>query len=370
MPDRIKKPNTRGLKEEYNKIKLASKYYFKNVFFTFLFMAFIVAVAIASVFVFLAATDETDVIHKIFVDNIPEAIIAACLLSLFLTLLETFFNKALVSGLIRDFSIATDKVVNGDYSVRINIDNIKFSNVQLILLAENFNKMVEGLSKVDSMSNDFISNVSHEFKTPLSVIQSYAVLIQNPSVTTDEKRIYLNKIIESTQQLTSLVANILKLNKIENNQVSVNKSEYNLTSQLTQCVLDFEEVWENKNITIGFEIEDDIIINSDESLLNLVWNNLISNAIKFTPSGGTIRFSASENENWTIVKISDSGCGMDEDTTLHIFEKFYQGDTSHSEKGNGLGLALTKRILDLTGNTIGVKSELGKGTTFTVAISK
>ena len=369
MLDKIKKTN-REFKEDYNKIKLASKYYFKNVLFTFLFMTFIVAIAITGVLIFLAATDETRVIHQIFVNDIPAAIVAALALSVFLTLLETVFNKMLVSGLIRDFSIATDKVINGDYSVRINIDNIKFSNVQLILLAENFNKMVEGLSKVDSMSNDFISNVSHEFKTPLSVIQSYAMLIQNPSVTTDEKRIYLNKIIESTQQLTSLVANILKLNKIENNQVSVNKSEYNLTSQLTQCVLDFEEVWESKGITIDFNIEDDITVNSDSSLLNLVWNNLISNAIKFTPNGGTISFDASDNENWTIVKISDTGCGMDEETTRHIFEKFYQGDTSHSEKGNGLGLALTKKILDLTGNSINVESKLGKGTTFSIAISK
>ena len=135
-------------------------------------------------------------------------------------------------------------------------------------------------------------------------------------------------------------------------------------------MLDFEEVWESKGITIDFNIEDDITVNSDSSLLNLVWNNLISNAIKFTPNGGTISFEASDNENWTIVKISDTGCGMDEETTRHIFEKFYQGDTSHSEKGNGLGLALTKKILDLTGNSINVESKLGKGTTFSIAISK
>lgn len=370
MKQSKKGKSKQDIENNYEKFKPSLKYYIKNAMITFVFMTFIVCLATAGVIWFLEVSDETDVIQSIFIENIPTVIISIAVLSLFFTILETVFNKILVGGLIKDFSIATNKVLEGDYSVRINIDNIKFSNVQLIILAENFNEMVMGLSKVDSLSNDFISNVSHEFKTPLSVIQSYATIIQSPSVTNEEKKFYLEKIIESTQQLTHLVTNILKLNKIENNQVTVNKSEYNLSSQLSQCLLEFEEVWDRKNILIDFDVEDDVMVNTDESLMNIVWNNLISNAIKFTPVGGKIAVKLMQNENWILVDISDSGCGMSEETSKHIFEKFFQGDTSHSEKGNGLGLALTKRIVDITASSITVKSKLNEGTTFTVAISK
>lgn len=359
-----------NIETEYKKYKPALKYYIKNVTITFLFMMLIVAAALAGVFWILEALDSEDVIYDIFIKNLNIVALSGTILSVFFTILETVFNKILIGGLIKDFSNATSRVLQGDYSTKINIDNIKFSNVQLIILAQNFNEMVDGLSKVESLSNDFISNVSHEFKTPLSVIQSYATIIQNPSVTNEEKKYYLDKIIESTQQLTSLVTNILKLNKIENNQVSVNKKRYNLSSQLTQCLLDFEDVWDKKNIIINFDVNDDVMVNSDESLLNMVWNNLISNAIKFTPNSGTIGVKLSENENWILVEISDSGCGMDEETAAHIFEKFYQGDSSHSEKGNGLGLALVKRILTMTGDSITVFSKPNEGTTFKVAIKR
>lgn len=359
-----------NIEVEYKKYKPALKYYIKNVIITFVFMMLIVAVAIAGVLWFMGSKDNNNAVYTIFFNNIPTVALSGAILSVFFTILETTFNKILIGGLIKDFSKATNKVLQGDYSTRINIDNIKFSNVQLIILAENFNEMVKGLSKVESLSNDFISNVSHEFKTPLSVIQSYATIIQNPSVTNEEKKYYLDKIIESTQQLTSLVTNVLKLNKIENNQVSVNKARYNLSSQLTQCLLDFEDVWDKKNIVIDFDVSDDVMVYSDESLLNMVWNNLISNAIKFTPNGGTVGVKLSENDNWILVEISDSGCGMDEETAAHIFEKFYQGDTSHSEKGNGLGLALVKRILTMTGDNITVFSKPNEGATFKVAIKK
>ena len=170
--------------------------------------------------------------------------------------------------------------------------------------------------------------------------------------------------------LKSLVVNILKLNKLENQQIYPEARSYDLSEQLCECLLGFENEWERKGIEIETDIADEIYINADPELLILVWQNLISNAVKFTDKGGTVSLSCSENDGRAVVTVKDTGCGMDEDTGRHIFEKFYQGDTSHASKGNGLGLALVKRIIDITGAEISVESVLGSGSTFTVRLKK
>lgn len=303
-------------------------------------------------------------------ENFSELIYFSIILVIFYTVWQLVFTRLMIEKPTKEFAKASERVVQGDYSVKIDVDKFRLGSLEFINIAQNFNIMVEQLKKVDSLSNDFISNVSHEMKTPLAVIQSYATILQNPDLSEDERKEYTSKIYASTQQLSVLVSNILKLNKIENNQTNTKKINYNLSEQLSQSLLDMENLWESKNIDIAFNVEDNIHINSDEELMKIVWANLFSNAIKFTPSGGTITVNLTNHIDKIVVSISDTGCGMDEETKTHIFEKFYQGDTSHSEKGNGLGLSLVKRIIDLTDSEISVESTLNKGSTFTVTLKK
>jgi signal transduction histidine kinase len=167
-----------------------------------------------------------------------------------------------------------------------------------------------------------------------------------------------------------MMTNILKLNRLENQQVYPNPTTFNLGEQLCESLLQYESVWERKNIEIETEIADNVLVSADEELLLLVWNNLFSNAFKFTEDGGRVTLTLTADEKYATVRVSDTGCGMSAEVGAHIFEKFYQGDTSHSTQGNGLGLALVKRVIDIMQGEIGVESEVGIGTTFTVKIRR
>ena len=167
-----------------------------------------------------------------------------------------------------------------------------------------------------------------------------------------------------------LITNILKLNKLENQQIFPQAQEFDLTEQLCQALLQFEDAWEQKELDIETELEEGVCLRSDPELLGLVWSNLISNAVKFTPKGGKIKVSLKTEEDSVLVTVSDTGCGMKPETGKHIFEKFYQGDTSHATQGNGLGLALVKRVMDILSGEIGVQSVYGEGSTFTIKLKR
>jgi signal transduction histidine kinase len=171
-------------------------------------------------------------------------------------------------------------------------------------------------------------------------------------------------------RLNSLITNILRLNRLENQQIHMRSETFDLGGQLTECLLGFETVWEEKGIGIEPDIEDDVLINSDRELLSIVWNNLLSNAFKFTEPGGTVSISLKTENDDAVVTVRDSGCGMPPETVRHIFDKFYQGDTSHSVQGNGLGLTLVKRIIDIAGGEIRVESTPGEGSTFIVQLRR
>ena len=228
--------------------------------------------------------------------------------------------------------------------------------------------MVQELSGIEILRSDFIANVSHELKTPLAVIQNYGTMLQQPKLSEEDRKDYARTVIDAAQRLASLITNILKLNKLENQQIYPQKERFDLGEQLCECLLGFESAWEAKNLELETDIADGVTVESDPELLRLVWNNLFSNAFKFTEDGGTVGLKLYAENAHAVVEVSDTGCGISPEVGAHIFEKFYQGDSSHATQGNGLGLTLVKRVVDIVGGEIGVKSELGKGSAFTVKI--
>lgn len=282
--------------------------------------------------------------------------------------IDTIRRKITVERPVKNIIKGLDKITIGDFNKKIpNIRELTNTN-QFNIIIDQINQMAEELGGVETLRTDFIANVSHELKTPLAAINNYGMLLQSPDLTEDEQIEYAKAVTENSRRLADLITNILKLNKLENQQIYPKSEPYNLSEQLCECLLGFETVWEQKNLEIDTEIEEDVIINADSELLSLVWNNLFSNAIKFTDNGGTVFLGLKKENEYAIVTVNDTGCGMSAETGKHIFEKFYQGDTSHTAKGNGLGLALVKRVVDITEGEISVQSELGKGSTFTVKL--
>ena len=277
-------------------------------------------------------------------------------------------RKIMVDRPVKQITEAAEKIMQGDFSVRIKPlrgipDETGFNQI-----IDCINKMAQELSGTETLRTDFIANVSHELKTPLAVMGNYATMLQHPGITQEEKNEYAKAISAAARRLAQLITNILKLNKLENQQIFPQREEFDLAGQLCESLLQFEDAWEKKNLNIETDIQEDVRICSDRELLSLVWNNLISNAVKFTPEGGTVGVSLQVLDGQVVVSVSDTGCGMTPEVGRHIFEKFYQGDTSHAVQGNGLGLALVKRVVDILGAQIHVQSVSGQGSTFTVTL--
>ena len=270
---------------------------------------------------------------------------------------------------VRQITEAAEKIMQGDFSARVPpIHGAGTEGFNQI--GDAINNMAKELSGTETLRTDFIANVSHELKTPLAVMGNYATMLQKPGITEAEKNEYAKAISEAAHRLAQLITNILKLNKLENQQIFPQAQEFDLTEQLCQALLQFEDAWEQKELDIETELEEGVCLRSDPELLGLVWSNLISNAVKFTPKGGKIKVSLKTEEDSVLVTVSDTGCGMKPETGKHIFEKFYQGDTSHATQGNGLGLSLVKRLVDILSGEIGVQSVYGEGSTFTVKLKR
>ena len=263
---------------------------------------------------------------------------------------------------------ATEQVSNGDFSVYVptihTADRLDYLDVMIL----DFNRMVEELGSVETLKTDFVSNVSHEMKTPISVIKNYAELLQTGKGTEEERQEYARNIEEAAVRLSDLISNILRLNKLENQRIDSEIESYDLCGQLEECILHYEEMWDEKDLELEVDMEEKAVVQADRSLMEMVWNNLLSNAIKFTEPGGSVSIRQTTSADHVEVAVTDTGCGMSRENVRHIFDKFYQGDTSHSKEGNGLGLALVQRILTLMNGEITVVSEKGKGSTFTVRL--
>lgn len=267
---------------------------------------------------------------------------------------------------LRQMSAAARTFGGGDFSVRVPVTSAD----ELGQLALSFNNMANSLSNSEGTRRSFIANVSHELKTPLAVIQNYGTMLQQPGLSEEKCLEYAKAVTDASRRLANLITNILKLNKLENQQIFPQAETYDLGEQLCQCLLAFENAWEEKGLDIQTDIQEDVLVEADSELLSLVWNNLFSNAVKFTEPGGTLSLTLEVQEDLAVVRVGDTGCGIPPEVGRHIFEKFYQGDTSHATQGNGLGLALVKRVMDIVGGDISVESQVGVGSVFTVKLRR
>lgn len=259
---------------------------------------------------------------------------------------------------------ATKEVVKGNYTVRLNED---IPVTELSSMAHNFNVMVKELANTEIFRKDFIENVSHEFKTPLSAIEGYVTLLQQKSLAEEKRAEYTQRILLNTKRLSSLTGNILLLARLENQEIVIKKVRYSLDEQLREVILLFEAQWTAKDLDLDIDLCS-VDYSGSKELLMQVWQNILGNAIKFVSEQGQIRILLRKEQDNIIVSIADNGIGMDEETKKRIYERFYQADTSRTGAGNGLGLTLAKRIVDLHNGTIEVSSEVGKGTAFTVTL--
>jgi len=261
---------------------------------------------------------------------------------------------------------ATKIIAKGDFSVRVPEIN---SDSEIAVLLRNFNHMAEELGSIEMFRNDFINNFSHEFKTPIVSIRGFAKQLQNENLSEEKRKEYTEIIISEAERLTKMSSNVLLLTKIENQQFITNQTEYYLDEQIRNCIILLEKQWSRKNIEISLNLEKVRIFN-DEELLSHLWINLIDNAIKYTDENGKITITLNETADRIYFSISDTGKGMDEQTIKRIFDKFYQADKSRSTHGNGLGLSIVRRIVELCRGEITVDSRIGAGTTFTVMLPK
>lgn len=293
-------------------------------------------------------------------------LVAIIILALVATIIDYIRRKLTVDKPVNEILTATDKIASGDFTARLKITKDYAHYNELDFIKENLNKMASELEKTEVLLNDFISNVSHEIKTPLAIISNYATALQG-EVDGETRKKYAQTLASASQRLTSLVQNILKLNKLENQQLTPELTKFRLDESLAQTIISYEELIESKGIELNCDLQE-VEITSCPEYLDIVWHNLLSNAIKFTGHGGKVGVYLKKENGRAIVSITDTGCGISKEVGERIFDKFYQGDTSHQKEGNGLGLTLVKKVIDVLGGQITVESQVGKGSTFTVAI--
>ena len=291
-------------------------------------------------------------------------------LSLLFTAIDALRRKLTVERSVKHIAHAARQIVAGDFSVRVAPVGRFGTDGSFREIIQCFNQMAQELSSVETLRTDFIANVSHEMKTPLAVMQNYGTLLQQPGLSEEARVEYAKAVTDGSRRLADMMTNILKLNRLENQQIYPQVTEYDLGEQLCECLLQYETAWEKGQIGIETDIEENVRIRADAELLSLVWNNLFSNAFKFTGPGGTVSLTLTATEHHAVVRVKDTGCGMSPEVGAHMFEKFYQGDTSHAAQGNGLGLALVKRVVDIVKGEIHVESAKGVGTTFTVKVRR
>lgn len=334
-----------------------------NFFITFL--GFFLMSGITTTISFLLFLDSVKLPYEHINRFAPYTFINLIFVSAIFGLIGTIWKSLSVEKPVTEINEALHRIKHGDLTSRLKRRNY---NSRYSTIVNNINFMTNELASLDNLKVSLMSNISHELKTPVSVIYNYAALLQGDNISDDKRVEYAKAIQDSSKKMTELITNILKLNQLENQNIPTEMKNYDLYEQLCECLLNFENEWEEKSIEIETDIEENVFVHSDVQLMNIVWNNLFANALKFTPNGGKINVSMSKSKRYAKVIIEDTGCGIPEEQIDLIFEKFYQCDTSRGTDGNGLGLALVKRILNITDGFISVESTVGQGTIFTVNV--
>lgn len=307
------------------------------------------------------------IIYDVFLEpRVMPMVLEVAAISLAVGVLVTSALSKLFFKPIEDLGKAMEAVADGDFTVRLPLKSSDTKEIKEIY--SGFNLMVHELAATEILQTDFVSNVSHEFKTPINAIEGYSTLLQSGELSNDQQH-YVEKILYNTERLSSLVGSILLLSKIENQSIPTNQTVFRLDEQIRQSIVALEPAWEKKDIEFDVEMQS-VEYTGNEMLMRHVWDNLIGNAIKFDPPCGLVRIRLHECDSYIRFTIDDSGSGISEDALKHIFDKFYQADSSHKEEGNGLGLALVKKILTSCNGTISAENLPQCGCRFRVTLYK
>ena len=344
----------RGRRGPFNRRRLDSIY--------MTLMVFLIGVIIASGLL-AAAAYALLLLVGILVNPVARLLTIPALMMLFITMLAAGMGRSKLKP-INDLVHAMHDVSQGDFSVRVDAEDVSGDMGELVA---SFNDMARELGGLELFLKDFINNFSHEFKTPIVSIKGFARQLERDDLTDAQRREYLDIIISESDRLANMSGNVLLLSKLENQNIVTDKVVYRLDEQLRKCILLMEKQWTRKNLDLDLDLEEVEYLGNEE-MVQHIWVNLLNNAIKFSPEGGTLAISLKQNGRSAVVRVRDEGPGMDEATRRRIFEKFYQGDTAHAAEGNGLGLSLVKRIVDLCGGAVEVDSSPGAGSTFTVRL--
>ena len=324
----------------------------------------VVLVAVEIVVSVLLAAGVAWILEVVLPESVKiPLVIELVVFSLLIGILVTIFMSKLFFDPIKKLGEAMEKVADGDFTVQVET---KSSSKEIQEIYSGFNLMTHELNATEVLQTDFVSNVSHEFKTPINAIEGYTTLLQGGELDEDQQQ-YVEKILFNTKRLSNLVGNILLLSKIENQTIPTNQTSYRLDEQIRQSIVALEPAWSEKDIE--FDVDMEIVeYTGNEGLMRHVWDNLIGNAVKFNPVCGIVRIRLVRQDEKIVFTVEDSGPGISDDAKKHIFDKFYQGDSSHKEKGNGLGLALVKRIITIAGGEIFADNIAGGGCRFTITL--
>ena len=347
--------------------KLTGKFYFRlsAIVFATMFVTFILFTGLLAVIIISTDTSMPDYVafkgvRVHFLQFILSLGVTSFIIGLVVSL---FWIKGFVNPL-HELKVSMNEVAKGKFKKMEST----YDAIEIGELVESFNKMVEELEKMEHLSESFTANVSHEFKTPLSTIKGYTSLLEMDDCTAEEKKEYIDYINCAVNRLTNLTNNILLLNKISNTEI-MNVDKFSLDDQLREAIILLEPKLEQKNILVTINV-DNFLIESSKELLMSVWINLLDNAIKFTRENGEIIVTLKKSDKKAIIIVSDNGIGMKEEELEHIFDRFYQADTSHSSDGNGLGLSLVKGIIDKVHGKMTVESIVNEGTKFIIELDE